>query len=100
MPTLLHFLLRLLFLAAGIVFALSLVVVVAVLAVLWLLRAAWARLTGRPVMPFGIHAYPRDAFEQMMRRATQPQAASRTPRADTATPDRRWVRDVTDVEPK
>lgn len=101
MPTLLHFLLRLAFFAAGLVFALSLVFVVAVLAVLWLLRAAWARLTGRPVMPFGIHTYPRDAFEQMMRRAAEPQAAgSRTPRADAASPDRRWSRDITDVEPK
>jgi len=43
------FALRLLLLLAGLVFTASLVVAAAVVLVLWLLRALWARLNGRPV---------------------------------------------------
>lgn len=99
MPTLLSFLLRAMLIAAGLVFALSLAVVFVVLLGLWFLRAAWCRLTGRPVTPFVMRMGPRGAFEEMMRRA-QAQQGSRTPRADAAAPVRRPLADVTDVEPK
>lgn len=95
MHTLVSFVLRLVLLAAGLLFAASLAVVfVAVLGV-WLLRSAWARLTGRPVMPFVARMHPRDGFPQWARRA---EPASRTPRADSAGLPR--VADVTDVEAK
>ena len=99
MQTLFNFLLRLLLVAAGLVFALSLAIFFVLVLGLWGLRAAWARLTGRPVMPFVVRVNPLDGFEQMMRRAPQAES-SRTPRADAATGGRRPLDDVTDVQPK
>ena len=96
MPTLVTFLFRALLLAAGLVFALSLAVAVALALTLWLLRSAWARLTGRRVTPFVVRMHPRQGFETMFRRAGEP---SRTPRADAVAPHRR-IADVVDVEPK
>jgi hypothetical protein len=95
MHTLVSFLLRLVLLAAGLVFAASLAVVFLAVLGLWLVRAAWARLTGRPVMPFVVRMHPRDGFSRWARRA---EPESRTPRADAAGLPR--VRDVTDVEAK
>jgi hypothetical protein len=94
MPTILSFVFRLFLLAAGLVFAASLAVVFAVVLALWLLRAGWARLTGRPVTPFVMRMHPRNGFA-MYRRAGE---GSRTPRADAAPMGR--INDVTDVEPK
>ena len=69
MAFLLNFLLRLLLLAAGLVFALSLAFAFLVLFAVWGVRMAWARLTGRPVTPFAMRFGPRQAFEEMARRA-------------------------------
>ena len=99
MPTLISFLVRLLLLAAGLVVAAAVACVFVLLMALWLVRAAWCRLTGRPVSPFVMGTGPRAAFDEMMRRA-QAQPASRTPRADAAAGVRRPLVDVTDVEPK
>lgn len=100
MPLILNFLLRVLLVAAGLVFAASLLVVFCVLMALWSLRALWARLTGRPVTPFVMRMGPRAAFEEAMRRAHAPSEPSRTPRADAAAGPRGRIGDVTDVEPK
>jgi fatty acid desaturase len=91
-----RFLLRLVLIAAGLVFAASLAVVFGLLFALWCVRAAWAMLTGRPVMPFIVRVDPRGGFERMYRRAEQ---GSRTPRADAVRPVRP-TSDVTDVEPR
>lgn len=99
MQTLLNLLIRLLLLAAGLVFALCLAFVFVAVLGLWGLRAAWCKLTGRPVMPFVMRMNPMSGFEEMMRRAPQPEA-SRTPRADAAAGGRRPIGDVTDVQPK
>ena len=99
MPTVLSFLLRLLLLAAGLVFAASVLVVFVTLLALWGLRSAWARLTGRPVLPFAARMRPGQAFEEMMRRARRPDA-SRTPRADSAAGVPGRIGDVSDVEPR
>ena len=96
MQTVLGFLLRLFVVAAGLVFAASLAVVFAAVLAFWLLRAGWARLTGRPVSPFVMRIDPRGGFERMYRRADP---SRRTPRANAAAPGR-VVGDVTDVEPK
>lgn len=96
MQTVLTFLLRLLIVAAGLVFAVSLAAAFAVMIGVWGLRAAWARLTGRPVVPFIIPINPQDILRQMYRRA---RPASPTPRAAAARP-RREPGDVTDVEPR
>jgi len=99
MPLLFSFLFRVLVLAAGLVMAAVLACVFVLLLSAWLLRAAWARLTGRPVSPFATRMGPRGAFEEMMRRA-RPQPATRTPRADAAAMGRGRLADVSDVEPK
>ena len=100
MPLILNFLVRLLLLAVGLVFAASLLAVFVVLLAVWSLRAAWGRLTGRPVRPFVMRMGPRAAFEQAMRRAQATPPASRTPRADAAAGPRGPLADVSDVEPK
>jgi hypothetical protein len=94
MRFLLNLLLRVVLLAAGLVFAASLAVTFAILMTLWLLRAAWARLTGRPAAPFVMRMYPGDAFASMARRPAQ---ASRGPRDHGVRPGREQP-DVTDVE--
>ena len=83
------FILRLVLFIAGLVFAASLAVAFLLLLLLWGLRAAWARLTGRPVSPFVMRINPRGGFDRMFRRAPQPGRA----------PGSR-VDDVTDVEAK
>jgi hypothetical protein len=95
MPTFMTFLLRLFLLAAGVIFAASLAVAFVLMLGVWGVRAAWAKLTGRPVVPFIVRIDPRGGFERMYRRAS----ASRTPRADSVHTGRH-IGDVTDVEPK
>jgi hypothetical protein len=87
------FLSRLLFVVAGLIFALSLLVVMIVLLAVWGLRALWGKLTGRPVNPFVMRMNPRAGFDQVFR-----QADRSSPVPDK--PPRRVVEDVTDVEPK
>jgi hypothetical protein len=86
-----NFLLRLVLFAAGLVFALSLLVMMIVLLAFWLLRALWCKLTGRPVLPFAMRMNPRSGFEQVFKSA---------PSASTAQKPRREMGEVTDVEPK
>jgi len=88
MQALLNFLIRLVLLAAGLVFAASLAVAVVLGLALWTLRQGWARLTGRPVTPFVMRVDPRGGFDRMARRAP------------AAKPHAREIGDVTDVEAK
>jgi hypothetical protein len=97
MPTFIAFLLRILLLLAGAVFAASLAVAAVIGLVLWGVRAAWAKVTGRPIAPLMLRADPRGVFRSTSRRAQQPR--SRTPRAD-AVPSSLKKDSVTDVEPK
>ena len=95
MPTFMTFLLRLFLLLAGLVVAASLAVAAVIVLALWGVRAVWARLTGRPVMPFVVHVDPRGGFERMVRR---PARGGAPPRADAVRAGSPI--DVTDVEPK
>ncbi|MCX7659191.1 MAG: hypothetical protein N2040_01380 [Caldimonas manganoxidans] len=113
------FVLRALLLAAGLVFALSLLLAALVLLALWGLRwglsALWARLTGRPVpprvMPFVLRRWrrvdPREGFGSLWpgQRAGADDAAASRSTADRPghTPLRAGRRagepaDVTDVQ--
>jgi branched-subunit amino acid ABC-type transport system permease component len=94
------FLLRLVLLAAGLLAAAAIALLVTLLLGAWLLRAGWARLTGRPVSPFATRFGPRQAFEEMMRRAPAAPGGSRTPRADAVAGRRGGLAEVSDVEPK
>ena len=77
MPTFMNFVLRLFLLVAGLLFAASMAVAAVLMLALWGVRAAWARLTDKPAMPFII----------------------RTRRANIVRP-RRAPADITDVEPR
>lgn len=87
------FLLRVVLIAAGLIFALSLALVMVVLLAAWGLRALWCKLTGKPLTPFVMRMNPRTGFDQVFRQAERHGAAS-------AAPSRRVLGDVTDVEPK
>jgi hypothetical protein len=68
MPALMNLLLRLVLLAAGLVFAASLAFLLLVGLALWSVRAVVARLLGRPVSPFVVRVHPRQAFRKPARR--------------------------------
>jgi hypothetical protein len=87
MPTLLSFLIRLILVAAGLLFAASLAVAFMLMLSVWVARAAWAKLAGRPVMPFIVRIDPRAGF----RRAAPRSSAVRA---------RRQPADISDVEPR
>ncbi|KTT26737.1 hypothetical protein [uncultured Pseudacidovorax sp.] len=64
-----NFLIRLVLVFLGLVFAASLAVVALLLALGWMVHSAWARLTGKPVSPLGAAAFggrfdPRAGFER------------------------------------
>jgi hypothetical protein len=89
-----RFILRLVLLAAGLVFAASLVVVATVLLALWGLRYLWARLTGKPVAPLMFRVDPRAGFGRVYR--GEAGAPFGQPRPRGAQPVRESA-DVTDV---
>ncbi|MGJ7602998.1 hypothetical protein ACSFA7_01560 [Variovorax sp. LT1R20] len=66
-----NFILRVLLLLLGLVFAASLAVAVMLLAAVWGVRYAWGRLTGKPVTPWVMRFNPRSGFDRF-RNATQP----------------------------
>jgi hypothetical protein len=88
MQALFTFLVRLVLLAAGLVFAASLAVVVALALAAWGVQYAWARLTGRAVSPFVVHVRARRGFDNMARRSAAVRPAARE------------IGDVIDVEAK
>ncbi|WP_343589923.1 hypothetical protein [Paracidovorax wautersii] len=59
--------LRLFVVVVGLVFFLSLVAAVAVLALAWGVRALWAQLTGRPVTPWTMRMDPREGWSTVYR---------------------------------
>ena len=85
--------LRVVLFAAGLVFAASLLAFVIIFAMLWGLRAVWARLTGQRVTPWVMRVNPRDGWRKIYR-AGQGSGAEPTPRK------RDTLNDVTDVEVK
>lgn len=60
-------LLRLVVIAMGLVLFASLLVAAMLLALVWVLRAGWARLTGRPVTPWVMGVDPRTGFSTVFR---------------------------------
>jgi len=98
---LLNFLVRLVLLAAGLVFALCLLFAVLALLAVWGLRYGWARLTGKPVAPFVFRFNPRAGFGRVYRgewsQAARPADAQH---AGAGRPARREIADVTDVDVK
>ena len=64
---LVRLLVRVALVAAGLVMFLSLLLAALVLALSWGLRAAWARVTGRPVTPWVMHLDPRSGWSAVYR---------------------------------
>jgi hypothetical protein len=97
---LIRFLLRVVLLGFALVFAACLVVVVMLLAAAWGLRAVWARLTGRPVVPWVMRVNPGAGWNSVFRagdRFRPPQGAPRAAEPSSGRPD---LLDVTDVQVK
>ena len=76
----LNFILRVVLFFLGLVVAASLVCAVLVLAAVWMLRAGWAKLTGKPVTPWVMRFNPRSGFDRFTAagRAPEPSAADVT----------------------
>lgn len=105
----LRLVLRVVVVAMGLVLFLSLLAAVMVLALVWTLRAGWARLTGQPVTPWVMRMDPRTGFSTVFRSserwsARRPGApAPADAAADDAAASRRCgvlpgAAEVTDVE--
>ena len=86
MPSFMTFVLRVFLVFAGLLFAASLAVGAMLLLAIWVVRAGWAKLTGKPTTPFVVRINPRQGFDRMYKQ--RPPERSRT------------LDDVTDVEPK
>lgn len=67
------FLLRLVLVAGGLVFAASLALVAAVLTLLWGVRAVWCKLTGQPINPWAVRLSPRSGLDGFLRKRSDPQ---------------------------
>lgn len=94
--SMLGFVLRLGLLLAGLVFFASVLSVGLLLLALWLLRALWAKVTGRPVQPWVFQMNRRPPWQQ-----AQQGSSGRAPSsADVIDAEVRDVSVVTDVEPK
>ena len=90
---LLRWVFRIVLFVAGLVFAASLLVLLMGFALLWSLRAAWARLTGQRVTPWKMRTNPREGWRKVYR-AGQGEAVEPVLRK------RDGLKDVTDVEVK
>jgi hypothetical protein len=95
MQTVFNFLLRVVLLAAGLVFAASLALMALVLLALWGVRAVWCKLTGQPINPFVVRMRPGAGFGTVFRPRPSAPADARPTK-----PGRVGMDDVTDVEPK
>lgn len=88
--------LRLLVVVMGAVLFLSLLAAAGVLALAWGIRLLWARLTGRPAMPWVMRMDPRHGFSTVYRSTAR--WTSHT--ASKARSSVSRLGDVTDVEPR
>ncbi|MBP6599108.1 MAG: hypothetical protein KA216_06640 [Giesbergeria sp.] len=92
---------------AGVVLFLSLLAAALLLALVWGVRALWARLSGRPVVPWTMRFDPRQSWSTVYRSQSHKTTAS-APRAEpfhSAKSGRRMhvlpgTDDVVDVQPR
>lgn len=99
---------RALLVAVGLVFFLSLLAAALVLALVWGLRAVWARLTGRPITPWTVRIDPRAGWSSVYRSgarwnrtdAAQPTAPEARPQAPVHLRPLPGADEVTDVQPR
>lgn len=98
MQAIFNVLLKLVLLAAGLVFAASLLFVAVLFMALWGLRAVWAWMTGQPLAPFTMRVDPRTGFGQVFRARAQPRRSEEAP--TPAARLRGRSDDIEDVEAK
>ncbi len=105
--TLTRWAVRIVLMLIGLVFFVSLLTVAALLALLWGVRALWARLTGRPVMPWSMRMSPRAGWQTVYRSGAEwmAQRPQRAYGAGEAGGGRRasvlpGAGEVTDVQPR
>lgn len=89
---------RLSLLVAALIFLAGLLCVAALLLTLWLMRALWAKLTGRPVQPWVFKMHRADLWQRAYR-ATTPGASRGKPPMDVIDAEVTDVTDVTDKRP-
>ena len=102
-----RWLVRAVLFTAGVVMFLSLLAAALLLVLLWGVRAMWARLSGRPSVPWTMRFDPRDTWSTVCRTQRRKSAAS-APAAESgadARPGRRMhvlpgADDVVDVQPR
>jgi len=103
LATVVSWTLRIAMVLAGLVFFASLMVVAAIAAMLWAVRLLWAKVTGKPVVPFAFKMNPASGWTTVYR-STARWSANKGARAaePAASPAgmRASVMDVTDVEPR
>ncbi len=102
--TVVRWTIRLLVVAAGLVFVASLFIVAAIAALLWGGRMLWAKLTGKPVTPFAFRMSPASGWTTVYRNTAR-WTANAGQRADAGDAARgngmrgaAITADVTDVE--
>jgi len=88
MRTIFRFILRVVFLLAGLVFLGSLLVAAMLVLAVWLLQALWAKLTGQPVQPWTFQVNRQAMWNRFYRAPGQ------------SRPSQRDDSNVIDVEPK
>ena len=103
LATVVSWTLRVVVVLAGLVFFASLLVVAAIAALLWGARMLWAKLTGKPVVPFAFKMNPASGWTTVYRstaRWTAANGSGSNDRAAASAQGRTAVIDVTDVEPR
>ena len=100
--TLLRWLARALLWAAGLLFFLSVLAAALLLALLWAVRALWARLTGRPVVQWRMPIDPRTGWQRAQRapRWAEPEPPQNPSRRTGVLPGADSVTDVVAHEPR
>jgi hypothetical protein len=99
-----RFLVRAMLVALGLVFFLSLLAAAMLLALVWGLRALWARLTGQPVTPWAMRMDPRAGWSAVYRSRTRWAATRAEATEEAPAPGARMrvlpgAGEVTDVQP-
>ena len=69
--TLTRWAVRILLMLVGLVFFVSLLTAAALLALVWAVRALWARLTGQPVKPWAMRMSPRAGWQTVYRSGSE-----------------------------
>ena len=99
LATVVSWTLRIAVVLAGLVFFASLLIVAAIAALLWGARMLWAKLTGKPVVPFAFKMNPASGWSTVYQ-STARWTAKGNGSERAAGNTRPAVIDVTDVEPR